>query len=100
MPIRLTNVYSLRRIGAIRPADVRMPEFQWVNTILDNLKTSLSGAYHAFDFTLYTQRYLGAIMYHFNRRFDLRALPNQLLVAAATIGPRLKAWIRMAETHC
>lgn len=85
-------------VGGRKPKD--LPEFQWVNTILGNVKTSLSGAYHAFDFNLYAQRYLGAIMYRFNRRFDLHALPNQLLVAAAAIGPRPEAWIRMAETHC
>ena len=31
-----------------KPKDV--PEFKWINTILGNLKTSLSGFYHAFDF--------------------------------------------------
>jgi len=23
-----------------------LPEFNWINTVLDNLKTSLGGAYH------------------------------------------------------
>lgn len=27
-----------------------MPEFQWINTVLGNLKTGLAGSYHAFDF--------------------------------------------------
>ena len=29
---------------------VKKPEFHWVNTLLGNLKTALSGTYHAFDF--------------------------------------------------
>ena len=52
--------------------------FHWVNTVLGNVKTSLSGAYHAFGFSKYAERYLGAIAYRFNRRFDLHALPNRL----------------------
>ena len=63
-------------------------------------ETGLSGTYHAFGFSNYAERYLGAITYHFNRRFDLHALPNRLLVAAARCGQRPKHWIRMAETHC
>ena len=31
-----------------------LPEFNWVNTVLGNVKTSLNGAYHAFDFSKYT----------------------------------------------
>ena len=56
--------------------------FHWVNTVLGNVKTSLSGAYHSFGFSRYAERYLGAIAYRFNRRFDLHALPARLLVAA------------------
>jgi len=29
-----------------------LPEFNWINTILGNLKTNLGGAYHAFDFAV------------------------------------------------
>ena len=52
-----------------------LPEFNWINTVLGNLKTSLGGAYHAFDFAKYGARYLGAFVYRFNRRFHLAALP-------------------------
>ena len=48
----------------------------------------------------HAERYLGAITYRFNRRFDLHALPNRLLVAALATGPRPERWIRVAETHC
>lgn len=48
-----------------------MPEFQWVNTVLGNLKSSLSGSYHGFNFYKCATRYLGAFAYRFNRRFDL-----------------------------
>ena len=53
-----------------KPKEV--PEFKWINTVLGNLKTSLSGCYHAFDFQKYAARYLAAFCYRFNRRFDLQ----------------------------
>ncbi len=61
-----------------------LPEFRWV-------KTSLSGAYHAFDFGKYADRYLATIAYRFNCRFQLKTLPERLLVAAVTTGPRPEA---------
>ncbi len=81
-----------------KPKD--LPEFSWINTILGNLKTSLGGAYHAFDFAKYGIRYLGAFVYRFNRRFHLETLPMRLLVAAAIIGPRPATWLRLAEASC
>lgn len=85
-------------VGSRKPKE--LPMFHWVNTVLGNLKTSLSGAYHGFGFTKYAERYLGAIAYRFNRRFDLHALPKRLLVAAVASGPCPQREIRMAETHC
>jgi len=85
-------------VGSRKPKD--LPMFHWVNTVLGNLKTSLSGAYHGFGFSKSTERYLGAIAYRFNRRFDLHALPNRLLVAAVACGPCPGHRIRLAETHC
>jgi transposase-like protein len=85
-------------VGSRKPKD--LPMFHWVNTVLGNLKTSLSGAYHSFGFSKYAERYLGAIAYRFNRRFDLHALPNRLLAAAALCGSCPAQRSRSAETHC
>lgn len=73
-----------------------MLEFLWINTILGNLKTSLGGSYHAFNFAKYASRYLAAFSYRFNRRFQLNTLPKRLLVAAIAVGPRPEAWLRSA----
>ena len=81
-----------------KPKEV--PEFQWINTILGNLKTSLSGCYHAFDFRKYAARYLAAFCYRFNRRFDLRVLHKRLLIAAVGCTPRPQRSIRLADVHC
>lgn len=85
-------------VGARKPKD--LPEFRWINTILGNLKTSLGGAYHAFDFAKYGTRYLAAFAYRFNRRFHLETLPMHLLAAAVAIGPRPEPWLRQAEESC
>lgn len=77
-----------------------LPQFQWVNTVLGNLKTSLSGSYHAFNFSKYAARYLGAFAYRFNRRFDLSTLHARLLIAAATCAPQPLRLVRVAEHHC
>lgn len=71
--------------------------FTWVNTILGNLKTAISGTYHAFDFEKYAGRYLGLVQYCFNRRFDLRTILPRLVAAATRIGKRPEHWLRLAE---
>ena len=81
-----------------KPKDV--PEFQWINTVLGNLKTSLSGSYHAFDFRHDAARYLAAFTYRFNRRFDLATLNERLLTATALCGPRPLRLIRVADGQC
>ncbi|MEQ1622065.1 MAG: IS1595 family transposase, partial [Methylococcales bacterium] len=84
-------------IVAGRRKPKELPEFLWINTLLGNLKTSLGGSYHAFDFTKYASRYLAEFAYRFNRRFQLDTLPTRLLVAAVAIGPRPADWLRLAE---
>jgi len=85
-------------VAGRKPKD--LPEFQWINTVLGNLKTSLSGSYHAFDFGKYAARYLAAFAYRFNRRFDLKSLQTRLLVAAVGCGPHPQRLLRLAEVHC
>jgi hypothetical protein len=85
-------------IAGRKPKDV--PEFRWINTVLGNLKTSLSGSYHAFDFQKYAARYLAAFAYRFNRRFDLRSLHHRLLIAAASMAPQPMRLIRVADLCC
>lgn len=77
-----------------------LAEFAWINTLLGNLKTSLSGTFHAFRFRKYAAHYLAEVAYRFNRRFDLSALPSRLLVAAACCKPQPLWKIRLAEDCC
>jgi hypothetical protein len=76
-----------------------MPCFSWVNTLPGNLKTALSGTYHAFNFRKYAYRYLAEYQHRFNRRVNLKTMLSRLLRAAATTGSRTETWLRMAELH-
>lgn len=68
-----------------------LPLFLWVSTVLGNVETEPSGAYHPFAFGKYAERYLGEVTYRFDRCFDLRALPRRLLVDAVGSGPHPEA---------
>ena len=83
-------------VGSGRQA-VQHVVFRWVNTVLGNLKTSISGTYHAFKFAKYADRYLGEAQYRFNRRFDLSTILTRLTRAAVLTFPHPMAKIRLAE---
>jgi transposase-like protein len=74
----------------------KMDCFNWVNTILGNLKNAISGTYHAFDFEKYGYRYLGEFQYRFNRRFDLAAMFPRLCYATAKSGKWPEKWLRLS----
>ena len=85
-------------LGSGRPS-AQHPEFRWVNTLLSNLKTAISGTYHAFKFEKYAKRYLTEFQYRFNRRFDLKTLLRRLAHAAVFTPPRPEWQLRLAEIH-
>lgn len=81
-----------------KPRD--LPLFTWVNTVLGNLKTMISGAHKSFKFAKYASHYLGAFCYRFNRRFHLRQMVSDLIGHCATSAPVHEYIIRrMAEVH-
>ena len=84
-------------VGSGRQAVTR-PEFRRVNTVLSNLKTAISGTYHAFKLAKYADRYLAEVQYRFNRRFDLTPILARLVRAVVT-RPRPEPMIRMAEVE-
>lgn len=75
-------------------AAVKLPQFRAVNTVLSNLKTAITGTYHAFKFVKYAHRYLGEFQYRCNRRFDLRSILNRFVVASAGTKPHTLSVIR------
>jgi hypothetical protein len=79
---------------------VKLPQFNAVNTLLGNLKTALTGTYHAVKFAKYAARYLGEVQYRFNRRYDLRSILARLVRAAVATPPLPVGVIRLAEHRC
>ena len=61
--------------------------FKWLNVLLGNLKTALSGTHHAFKFAKYARRYQAEVQYRFNRLADMAAMVPGLVVAAAQTRP-------------
>jgi len=85
-------------VGRRKPRD--MPQFTWVNTVLGNLKSMLSGAHKAFKFHKYASQYLGAFCYRFNHRFDLHQMVADLIGHGVTAKPLRERVIRgKAEVH-
>ena len=78
-------------------ASTKLHQFKAVNTFLGNLKRSLGGTYHAFDFAKYAHRYLAEAQYRFNRRFNLHSILARLLRAACVSTPAPAHFIRAAE---
>jgi predicted RNA-binding Zn-ribbon protein involved in translation (DUF1610 family) len=76
-----------------------IPQLKAVNTVLGNLKTAITGTYHAFNFAKYADRYLAEFQYRFNRRFNLGVLMQSLIRAAAACKPVPMPLLRMAEDH-
>jgi len=74
-----------------------LPQFRWINTLLGNLKTSLSGTFHAFNFDKYARRYLGGYCFRFNRRFSLAAMTERIANAVCCCIPFTERHLRVAE---
>jgi transposase-like protein len=48
--------------------------FKWIDTILSNVKTLISGTFHSIEYKHFAFRYLAEITYRFNRRYDLKKI--------------------------
>ncbi|MBE7418053.1 MAG: transposase [Ideonella sp.] len=78
-------------------ASVRLPQFKAINTLLGNLKTAITGSYHAFDFATYAHRYLAEFQYRFNRLFNMKTILSRLLTAPVLAPPSSGQVLRVAE---
>ena len=78
-------------------ASVGKPEFKAINTLLGNLKTAITGTYHAFDFSKYAHRYLAEFQFRLNRRFNMRTILHRLQRSMLRARPVPERIIRLAE---
>jgi transposase-like protein len=80
-------------------ASVLNDKFRCVNTLIGNVKTALTGTYHAIKFAKYGYRYLAEVQFRFNRRYDMPAMLRKLLGALVATPRRPERGIRVAELH-
>ena len=80
------------------PSGVEIEAFQWVNTMIGNIKMSMHGAYHSIN-SKHLLRYLAEFCYRFNRRFDLDELLPRFMHIALRTPPMSYRLLRKAETY-
>ena len=78
------------------PKSVTLEAFTWVNTMIGNVKNSLSGTYHAIS-DAHLPRYLAEFCYRFNRRFKLEDMIPRLGYAAVRTPPMPQRLLGLAE---
>jgi len=88
-----------REITGGGKASVLNEKFVAVNTLIGNVKTALTGTYHAIKFAKYAYRYLAEVQFRFNRRYNLRAILGSLLTALVQAPSQPERGIRVAELH-
>jgi hypothetical protein len=67
--------------------------------VLGNLKTTLSGAFHALKHRKYGQTYLAAFAYRFKRRYDVRGLVATLITDVARSKPVPEKMVRRGHAE-
>lgn len=63
------------------PESVTKEQFSWDNTVIGNVKNSITGTYHSIN-AKHSPRYLAEYSYRFNRRFIFKdMLPRFMFIA-------------------
>lgn len=97
--VEAAGCFHQREVVGKERKSTSMDCFNWINTVLGNLKNAITGTYHAFDFEKYAHRYLGEFQYRFNRRFDLAGMFKRLVKATANADKVPEHKLRLAEDH-
>ncbi|MDX7993252.1 transposase [Xenorhabdus sp. psl] len=75
---------------------VEIPYFQWVNTIIGNVKNSIRGIYHWIS-KKHLPRYIGEFCFRFNWRFNLKKTFEQLISSCIQAPPMPEYLLKLAE---
>jgi hypothetical protein len=73
----------------------KLPQFKWVNTILGNIKSAITGTYRAVR--KHADRTLAEFEWRFNRRYDLASMIPRLTFAAVTAPPMPYRLLKLAD---
>jgi len=72
--------------------------FQWLNTVIGNVKNALHGTHHAIS-GRHLPRYLAKFCYRFNRRFQLHTMVDRLAYVALRTLPVPQCLLKLAEVR-
>ncbi|MCK5776955.1 MAG: IS1595 family transposase [Bacteroidales bacterium] len=78
------------------PESVTKEQFIWVNTMIGNVKNSITGTYHSIN-EKHLPRYLAEYCYRFNRRFNLKDMLPRFMYVALRTAPMPQRCLSMAE---
>ena len=70
--------------------------FKWVNTVLGNVKSAITGTYRSIA-SQHVPRYLAEFQYRFNRRYDLAAMIPCLIKDSVSTPPMPYRLLKLAE---
>ncbi len=89
---------TLDDLGCIHEikTDEDKKRLSWVHTMLENVKISIKGTYHAIGIK-HAARYLTEFEYRFNRRFKLEDMIARLAYAAVHTPPMPQRFLKLAE---
>lgn len=90
-----SNHFSIR---TNKNKDLSRSIFQWLNTVLGNVKTAIRGVYHSIS-DKHVPRYLAEYCYRFNRRFNMGGMIISLLKHAMNTPPIPKKLLKLAEVR-
>ncbi|MEH6453052.1 MAG: IS1595 family transposase, partial [Psychromonas sp.] len=80
------------------PASITKEQFIWVNTMIGNIKNSITGTYHSIS-DKHLPRYLAEYCYRFNRRFALENMLPRFMYVALRTPPMPQRCLSMAEVY-
>jgi transposase-like protein len=85
-------------IGGDSRDSARTAAFNWVNTILGNLKTALAGVFHTVS-KEHLPRHLATFQYRFNRRCILKDMIPRLAYVALRTPPMPQRLLKLAGNY-
>jgi len=76
----------------------KKPAFKWVNTVLGNIKSFLTGTYRAVR-VKHVPRYLAEFEYRFNRRYKLETMIARLAYVGVRTAPMPYSMLKLADIY-
>lgn len=94
--VKESNINHIKVVTGGGHQCVEIEEFKWINTIISNVKTAITGTYHSVGHK-HLPRYLAEFCYRFNRRFDLRDMMKRFIYVAARTPAMPRRLLTLAE---